>query len=34
MPRIQMPARRPFTTKGRAMGNLKVLVAGSAGMFQ
>jgi hypothetical protein len=32
MPSIQMPSRRPFTTKGKAMGKLKVLVAGEAGM--
>jgi hypothetical protein len=31
MPSIQMPTRRPFTTKGKAMGKLKVLVAGEAG---
>ena len=34
MPSIQMPSRRPFTTKGKAMGKLKVLVAGDAGMFR
>ena len=33
MPSIQMPTRRPFTTKGKAMGKLKILVAGEAGMF-
>jgi hypothetical protein len=33
MPSIQMPSRRPFTTKGKAMGKLKVLVAGQAGTF-
>jgi hypothetical protein len=32
MPSIQMPSRRPFTTKGKAMGKLKVLIAGEAGM--
>lgn len=32
MPSIQMPARRPFTTKGKAMGKFKVLVAGENGM--
>jgi hypothetical protein len=31
MPSIQMPTRRPFTTKGKSMGKLKVLVAGRAG---
>jgi hypothetical protein len=31
MPSIQMPARRPFTTKGKAMGKLKILVAGESG---
>lgn len=33
MPSIQMPTRRPFTTKGKAMGKLKVMVAGKTGMF-
>ncbi|KAF2691645.1 hypothetical protein K458DRAFT_325152 [Lentithecium fluviatile CBS 122367] len=32
MPSIQMPSRRPFTAKGRAMGKLKVLIAGDAGI--
>ncbi|KAL5118367.1 hypothetical protein ACEQ8H_003716 [Pleosporales sp. CAS-2024a] len=32
MPSIQMPSRRPFTTKGKAMGKLKVLVAGESGI--
>ncbi|KAF2109156.1 Septin-domain-containing protein [Lophiotrema nucula] len=32
MPSIQMPTRRPFTEKGKAMGSLKVLVAGEAGI--
>ncbi|KAF2659318.1 hypothetical protein K491DRAFT_712836 [Lophiostoma macrostomum CBS 122681] len=32
MPSIQMPSRRPFTTKGKAMGKLKVLIAGEAGV--
>ncbi|KAF2132192.1 hypothetical protein P153DRAFT_334845 [Dothidotthia symphoricarpi CBS 119687] len=32
MPSIQMPTRRPFTTKGKAMGKLKVLVAGETGI--
>lgn len=31
MPSLQMPSRRPFTAKGKAMGKLKVLVAGQAG---
>lgn len=31
MPSIQMPTRRPFTTKGKTMGKLKVLVAGENG---
>lgn len=31
MPSIQMPTRKPFTTKGKNMGKLKVLVAGRAG---
>lgn len=34
MPSIQMPKRRPFTTKGKAMGKLKLLVAGEPGKFQ
>lgn len=34
MPSIQMPARRPFTTKGKAMGKLKILVAGESGNTQ
>jgi hypothetical protein len=33
MPSIQMPARRPFTAKGKAMGKLKLLVAGEVGML-
>ncbi|KAH9868571.1 hypothetical protein J1614_007643, partial [Plenodomus biglobosus] len=32
MPSIQMPRRRPFTTKGKAMGKLKLLVAGRSGI--
>ncbi|KAF2856866.1 hypothetical protein T440DRAFT_503501 [Plenodomus tracheiphilus IPT5] len=32
IPSIQMPKRRPFTTKGKAMGKLKVLVAGQSGI--
>lgn len=32
MPSITMPARRPFTERGRRMGRLKVLVAGPAGI--
>ncbi|KAF2087723.1 hypothetical protein K490DRAFT_41270 [Saccharata proteae CBS 121410] len=31
MPSMEMPARRPFTEKGKSMGKLKVLVAGEAG---
>jgi hypothetical protein len=31
MPSIQMPTRRPFTDRGKAMGKLKVLVAGESG---
>jgi hypothetical protein len=33
MPSIQMPTRRPFTTRGKAMGKLKVMVAGEAGAY-
>ncbi|KAH7405943.1 Septin-domain-containing protein [Phaeosphaeria sp. MPI-PUGE-AT-0046c] len=32
MPSIQMPSRRPFTTKGKTMGKLKVMVAGETGL--
>jgi hypothetical protein len=32
MPSIQMPARRPFTTKGKAMGKLKILIVGECGI--
>ncbi|KAF2022047.1 hypothetical protein BU24DRAFT_417694 [Aaosphaeria arxii CBS 175.79] len=32
MPSIQMPTRRPFTTKGKSMGRLKILVAGAQGV--
>lgn len=31
MPSIRMPTRRPFTIKGKAMGKLKVMVAGETG---
>jgi hypothetical protein len=33
MPSIQMPSRRPFTTKGKAMGKLRVMVAGESGAY-
>lgn len=33
MPSIQMPTRRPFTTRGKSMGKLKVMVAGRSGML-
>ncbi|KAK0711510.1 hypothetical protein B0H67DRAFT_585563 [Lasiosphaeris hirsuta] len=32
MPSIKMPSRRPFTDAGKAMGRLKVLVAGDSGV--
>lgn len=32
MPRIQMPSRRPFTERGRSMGNIKILIAGDTGL--
>lgn len=32
MPSIKMPSRRPFTERGKAMGRLKMLVAGGSGM--
>lgn len=31
MPSIRMPSRRPFTEQGKAMGRLKLLVAGAPG---
>ena len=31
MPSIKMPSRRPFTDRGKAMGRLKVLIAGDSG---
>ena len=31
MPSIRMPSRRPFTERGKAIGRLKVLVAGDSG---
>ena len=31
MPSINMPSRRPFTTAGKSIGRLKVLVAGDSG---
>ena len=31
MPSIKMPSRRPFTERGKAMGRLKVLIAGDSG---
>jgi hypothetical protein len=33
MPEMQMPTRRPFTTKGKAMGKLRVMVAGETGAW-
>ena len=32
MPSIKMPSRRPFTERGKAMGRLKVMIAGDSGM--
>lgn len=32
MPSIKMPSRRPFTETGKAMGRLKVLIAGDSGI--
>jgi hypothetical protein len=32
MPSIKMPSRRPFTQRGKGIGRLKVLIAGSQGM--
>jgi hypothetical protein len=34
MPEMQMPTRRPFTTRGKAMGKLRVMVAGETGASQ
>ena len=31
MPSIKMPSRRPFTDRGKAMGRLKILIAGDSG---
>lgn len=31
MPSIKMPSRRPFTEEGKAMGRLKILLAGDSG---
>lgn len=33
MPSLRMPSRRPFTERGKAMGRLKVLLAGVSGGF-
>lgn len=32
MPSIKMPSRRPFTEEGKAMGRLKVMIAGDTGV--
>ncbi|KAF3901687.1 Septin-4 [Orbilia brochopaga] len=32
MPTIKMPSRRPFTTRGKDLGRLKILVAGDSGI--
>ncbi|KAI1948650.1 hypothetical protein LOZ39_002585 [Ophidiomyces ophidiicola] len=32
MPSIRMPSRRPFTDRGKSLGRLKVMVAGSTGL--
>lgn len=32
MPSIKMPSRRPFTDEGKAMGRLKVMIAGESGI--
>ncbi|KAM7191399.1 hypothetical protein V8F20_009326 [Naviculisporaceae sp. PSN 640] len=32
MPSIKMPSRRPFTDEGKAMGRLKVMIAGDTGV--
>ncbi len=33
MPSISMPRRRPFTERGKNIGKLKIMVAGSKGML-
>lgn len=32
MPSIKMPSRRPFTERGKRIGNFKILIAGSKGL--
>ncbi|KAL8692290.1 MAG: hypothetical protein Q9218_002659 [Villophora microphyllina] len=32
MPSIQMPSRRPFTERGKALGKVKILLAGDSGL--
>ncbi|RAK80446.1 uncharacterized protein BO72DRAFT_305323 [Aspergillus fijiensis CBS 313.89] len=32
MPSIKMPSRKPFTDRGKALGRLKVLIAGASGL--
>lgn len=34
MPSIKIPSRRPFTERGKRIGNFKILVAGSKGLAQ
>ena len=33
MPSIKMPSRRPFTERGKRIGNFKILIAGSKGLL-
>jgi Tfp pilus assembly protein FimT len=33
MPSIKMPSRRPFTTTGKSLGRLKLLIAGECGRY-
>lgn len=33
MPSLRMPSRRPFTDRGKAMGRLKVVIAGASGEY-
>jgi len=33
MPSISMPRRRPFTERGKNIGKLKIMVAGTKGML-
>jgi hypothetical protein len=34
MPSIKMPSRRPFSERGKQIGNLKILIAGGRGLYK